>query len=75
MAPLRKIDRTEIQARLQLIGQTLKLSRSEVDKATRSDARLIEFADRHNQSLDWILRGDMRLMIWTMKEESAAGRI
>jgi hypothetical protein len=70
----RKINRAEIPARLQLIGQTLKLSRSEVDKATRSDELLIEFADRHNQSLDWILRGDMRLMIWAMRELNAAGR-
>jgi hypothetical protein len=64
----RRVSRNVRVKRLKLIGDVLKLRKSEVRRAASTDKALIEFAEKHNQSLDWILRDNPRLMILALKE-------
>lgn len=59
-----------VRARIRVIGKVLRLSDAEVDAAMKTDAALISFANRHNQSLDWIVRGKAELMIDVMNSYS-----
>ena len=60
-------DLTDAHVRIELIAGTLNLPHAEVVEATASDEGLIAFARRHNQSLDWILEGDVLGMICKLK--------
>ena len=70
MAEHHQIDRSEIERRLQLIGDALRLPNSEVQAAAANDEALIEFAERHNQSLEWIVRGNFGVMICALKDSA-----
>lgn len=52
-----------IRARLQVIAGALDLPSSEVDEAMKSQPALIAFANRHNQSLDYIMLGNIVPML------------
>jgi hypothetical protein len=56
-------DWNAVLARLEFIADTLELPYSEVTTAAASEEALVEFADRHNQSLEWILLGNLAVMI------------
>lgn len=58
-----RVDWNVSRARVEVIADTLGLNYSEVDEALATEEALIEFAERHNQSLDWILIGDVRNLI------------
>ena len=58
----------EILARLNVIGEALGLDRAEIENAATSDEALIDFTERHNQSLEWIVRGNPKVMICSTSE-------
>lgn len=58
---------TAAHFRIELIADTLKLPHSEVEEAKASDEGLIAFSRRHNQSLDWIIEGDVLGMVCKLK--------
>ena len=53
-------DETAIEARVALIADVLRLSDRELQDALASWEGTVAFAERHNQSLDWICRGSVR---------------
>ena len=53
----------KVVSRVELIAEALQLSDAEIEAALLSDLVLAAFARRYNQSLDWILDGDVREMI------------
>jgi hypothetical protein len=52
-----------LTARLELIADALKLPDPEIAAALSSLQALTAFAKKHNQSLDWIIKGDVRSLI------------
>lgn len=58
-----KIDWAAVRARLHLIADALELPPAEIDAALKSDHAIIAFADRYNQSLDYMVCGDLKPMI------------
>lgn len=73
-----KVDWTAINARLELIGEILQLDESDIDKAKTTDEALIDFAEQHNQSLEWIIRGRLDTMICelsTARRDTRWGRL
>ena len=63
-----------IVARVELIASALGISDAEVDAALIGDRNLIQFANRYNQSLDWIIDGDVRGMIISRARIPAHGK-
>ena len=61
--PLPPKHRAGIRERLQQIGEALELPPAEIDRAASDMFVLIDFAQRHGQSLDWIVFGDPQPMI------------
>jgi uncharacterized tellurite resistance protein B-like protein len=62
------IDWKAVRRRLRLIRAALGLPAAEVEAVinaldTGNEANLVAFADRHGQSLDWIVRGDLVPML------------
>lgn len=55
--------RSAVWVRMQEIGKALKLPKSELDEAMKSDDDMVAFARRHGQSLDYIVAGDTLGMI------------
>jgi hypothetical protein len=66
-----RADWNAILARLEFIADTLSLPYSEVEIAAANEEALIEFAERHNQSLDWIIRGNLGVMILQLARAAA----
>lgn len=66
-----RADWNAILARLEFIGDTLRLPYSEIARAAADEEALVDFAERHNQSLDWICRGSLKETIWTLKNLKA----
>lgn len=68
---------TELQneqhERLQLIAEALDLPEWEIDLALASEAGLVEFAERYDQSLDYIVKGDLQPMLRTLCKRRTAG--
>jgi hypothetical protein len=54
------IDRNIVLARLEVIIDSLGLPELDPKAIAEDDERLIDFAGEHNQSLDWIVMGDIR---------------
>jgi hypothetical protein len=54
---------TAIRARLNMIAVALELPSSEVKEAMKGLPALIDFANRHNQSLDYIIHGNIVPML------------
>lgn len=53
-----------IDARLEVIVDALRLPYSEYENAANGGANgILSFAERHGQSLDWIVFGDVRSML------------
>ena len=58
------LDLAAIRSRVELIVEALELPADAVERAMSNPERnLIQFAVRHGQSLDWLLRGDVRGMV------------
>ena len=57
------IDRNAILARLEVVADVLELGYAEVIAASENDDALIDFAVRHNQSIDWLILGNVRPML------------
>jgi hypothetical protein len=62
------VDWKAVRWRLRLIRAALGLPAADVEAVinaldTGNEANLIAFADQHGQSLDWIVRGDLVLML------------
>jgi hypothetical protein len=58
------IDLNAVNARIEVISDALDLPDSEIEQATRGEVKgILSFAERHGQSLDWIIMGDVRLML------------
>jgi hypothetical protein len=58
------IEREAINARLEVIMDALDLPCSEYESAAHGGANgILSFAERHGQSLDWIVFGDVRPML------------
>ena len=54
------INRNEILARLEVVSDCLNLPGQDLRAIAQDDERLIEFAFKHGQSLDWLIVGDVR---------------
>jgi len=65
------IDRA-LRARLDIIAEALDLPPSEVMAALTSERALIEFAARYNQSLDWLMTGNLIPMIRARARQSGS---
>lgn len=52
-----------VRRRLEIVADALRLPRYEIDRAMADDDVLVDFSIRYNQSLDWIVLGDLRGMI------------
>jgi hypothetical protein len=61
-------DRKAIFARLEIIVKSLGLSYTEAEIAAKNDQALIDFCERHNQSMDWIVLGNPGVMISLLKD-------
>ena len=58
------IDRNAVNARLEVIVDALDLPSFEYESATDGGGNgILSFAERHGQSLDWIVFGDVRPML------------
>jgi hypothetical protein len=57
------VDWNAVRARIEVVADALRLRDAEVDAAAADEEGLIAFARRHNQSLDWLVVGDVRTMI------------
>lgn len=58
------IERETINARLEVIVDALSLPYCEYESAVDGGANgILSFAERHGQSLDWIVFGDVRPML------------
>lgn len=57
------IDRNAVAARLEVIADALSLPDEDWLALAQDDERIIDFAARHGQSLDWIFQGDVRNLI------------
>lgn len=55
-----RINRKALRARLDLVAAEYALPAGEVEKAKTNDDALIDLAQRHNLSLDWLVCGDLR---------------
>jgi hypothetical protein len=54
------VDRNAVLARLEVVADCLDLPEQDLRAIAEDDERLIEFAIDHGQSLDWLVRGDIR---------------
>jgi hypothetical protein len=57
------IDRNIVLARLEVIIDSLGLPELDPKAIAEDDERLIDFTGKHNQSLDWLVLGDVRSYI------------
>jgi hypothetical protein len=58
------IERAALNARLEVIVDALGLPYSEYESAANGGGNgILSFAERHGQSLDWIVFGDVRPML------------
>jgi uncharacterized protein (UPF0264 family) len=57
------IDRNLILARLEVVIDSLNLPELDPKAIAENDERLIDFAIKHGQSLDWLVMGDVRSYI------------
>jgi hypothetical protein len=58
------VDFKVIRSRLELIAEAVELDdRGEVGRAMKSWNKIIDFANRYNQSLDWIVHGDVKTLL------------
>lgn len=60
---LQMVDWNAVGARIEVVADSLCLSQEEIEAATASEDGLLAFVEQHNQSLDWLLLGDMRPML------------
>lgn len=56
-------NKREIVKRLEMVVDALGLMNAEIDIALDSEQDLIEFCQRYNQDLDWVIQGDAKSMI------------
>lgn len=57
------VDWNKIRARVEVAADSLDIPDTEVEAACANDDGLLAFAARHNQSLDWLVLGDLRPML------------
>ncbi|QRM27906.1 hypothetical protein [Microvirga sp. VF16] len=57
------IDRNIVLARLEVVIDSLGLPELDPKAIAEDDERLIDFAIKHGQSLDWLVMGDIRSYI------------
>jgi hypothetical protein len=65
-------ERNNLLERVELVACVLGLPDREVETAMNADNGLAEFAWKHNQSLDWLVFGDVTGMIRRAKAEGGA---
>jgi hypothetical protein len=70
----RRLDRKAIHVRVDLVAHERGLPRSEILKAKSSDDALLNFALRHDLSIDWLILGDLRGLL-RMVRWSASGLV
>lgn len=54
------IDRNVVLARMEVVAYCVDVPEQDLKAIAENDERLIEFAIRHGQSLDWLILGDVR---------------
>ncbi len=69
---LRANTRRTLLARLELIAFECRLPADEVKAARKSGKALVDFALRHNLSLDWLILGDLHGLLRQTRWRSAA---